>query len=188
MTDKISREKYEKIKGKAQSWYDKATEYEGDLEQLTYENQQLKIELDTLKSSIEKSHESNTSNSDSSSELLQLKNTNKEYKGNLEQLTYENQKLKIALGTLKRSLEISQKSNTSNSDISRELLQLKTTVKELNAQIIKMERDTTTIEFQHEKLIMQKESQIERYKTSLEDYKERYYELKEDNKELRKNK
>ena len=45
MTDKISREKYEKIKAKAQSWYDKAVEYEGDLEQLTYENQQLKIAL-----------------------------------------------------------------------------------------------------------------------------------------------
>jgi hypothetical protein len=181
MTDKISREKYEKIKSKAQSWYDKAIEYEGDLEQITYENEQ-------LKSSLEKSQKSNTSNSDILTENSQLKNTNKEYERDLKQLTYENQQLKIALSTFKNSLEKSQKSNTSNSNILAENSQLKNNIKELNAKITIMERETATIEFQHEKQLLQKDSQIERYKTSLEDYKERYYELKEDNKELRKNK
>ena len=181
MTDKISREKYDKIKSKAQSWYDKSIEYEGDLEQITYENEQ-------LKSSLEKLQKSNNSNSDILTENLQLKNTNKEHDRNLKQLTYENQQLKIALGTFKSSLEKSQKSNTSNSNILAENSHLKNNIKQLHEKINIMERETTTIEFQHEKQLLHKDSQIERYKTSLEDYKERYNELREDYKELRKNK
>ena len=41
----ISKEKYDRIKSKAQSWYDKALEYEGDIQNLTYENEQLKQSL-----------------------------------------------------------------------------------------------------------------------------------------------
>jgi len=37
----MSREKYEVMKVKAQGWMAKAIEYEGEVERLTYENQQL---------------------------------------------------------------------------------------------------------------------------------------------------
>lgn len=37
----MSREKYEAMKVKAQGWMEKAIQYEGEIERLTYENQQL---------------------------------------------------------------------------------------------------------------------------------------------------
>lgn len=156
----ISREKYDRIKEKAQSWYDKAFEYEGDIEHLTYENDQLK---QSLKLAEEKSQQYN-------------------------HYVSENEQLKKSLYTLKTALEKVQKHTTTTNDYRRQNHKLDQNIVELNVKITKMEHDKMSVEISHQKQILQKDNQIERYKTSLEDLRERYNELKEDNKELRKNK
>lgn len=156
----ISREKYDRIKAKAQSWYDKAIEYEGDIEHLTYENEQLK---QSLKLAQEKSQQNNN-------------------------YATENEQLKKSLHTLKIALEKLQKNNTTTNDLSKQNQKLNHTIQELTAKINKMEHEKMTNEISHQKQILQKDNEIERYKTSLEDLRERYNEMKEDNKELRKNK
>jgi chromosome segregation ATPase len=156
----ISREKYDRIKAKAQSWYDKSIEYEGDIEHLTYENEQLK---QSLKLAQEKSQQNNN-------------------------YATENEQLKKSLHTLKIALEKLQKNNTTTNDFSKQNQKLNHTIQELTAKINKMEHEKMTNEISHQKQILQKDNEIERYKTSLEDLRERYNEMKEDNKELRKNK
>lgn len=154
----ISREKYDRIKAKAQSWYDKAVEYEGDIEHLTYENKQLK---QSLKLSEKKSEQNNN-------------------------YAIENEQLKNSLHTLKIALEKFQKNNITTNDFTKRNQKLEDTIQELTSKINKMEHEKITNEISHQKQILQKDNQIERYKTSLEDLRERYNELKEDNKELRK--
>ena len=154
----ISREKYDRIKAKAQSWYDKAVEYEGDIEHLTYENEQLK---QSLKLSEKKSEQNNN-------------------------YAIENEQLKNSLHTLKIALEKFQKNNITTNDFTKRNQKLEDTIQELTSKINKMEHEKITNEISHQKQILQKDNQIERYKTSLEDLRERYNELKEDNKELRK--
>ena len=156
----ISKEKYDRIKAKAQSWYDKAIEYEGDIEHLTYENEQLK---QSLKLAQEKSQQNNN-------------------------YATENEQLKKSLHTLKIALEKLQKNNTTTNDLSKQNQKLDHNIQELTAKINKMEHEKMTNEISHQKQILQKDNEIERYKTSLEDLRERYNEMKEDNKELRKNK
>ena len=156
----ISREKYDRVKAKVQSWYDKAVEYEGDIEHLTYENEQLKH---SLKIAHEKLQQNNN-------------------------YVTENEQLKKSLHTLKIALEKLQKNNTTTNDFSKQNQKLDHTIQELTAKINKMEHEKMTNEISHQKQILQKDNQIERYKTSLEDLRERYNEMKEDNKELRKNK
>ena len=154
----ISREKYDRIKAKAQSWYDKAIEYEGDLEHLTYENEQLK---QSLKLALEKSEQNNN-------------------------YATENEQLKKSLHTLKIALEKLQKNNITTNDFTKRNQKLEDTIQELTSKINKMEHEKITNEISYQKQILQKDNQIERYKTSLEDLRERYDELNEDNKEIRK--
>jgi chromosome segregation ATPase len=156
----ISREKYDRVKAKVQSWYDKAVEYEGDIEHLTYENEQLK---QSLKIAQEKLQQNNN-------------------------YVTENEQLKKSLHTLKIALEKLQKNNTTTNDFTKQNQKLDHTIQELTVKINKMEHEKMTNEISHQKQILQKDNQIERYKTSLEDLRERYNEMKEDNKELRKNK
>jgi chromosome segregation ATPase len=156
----ISREKYDRVKAKVQSWYDKAVEYEGDIEHLTYENEQLK---QSLKIAQEKLQQNNN-------------------------YVTENEQLKKSLHTLKIALEKLQKNNTTTNDFTKQNQKLDHTIQELTVKINKMEHEKMTNEISHQKQILQKDNQIERYKTSLEDLRERYNEMKEHNKELRKNK
>lgn len=88
----ISKEKYDRVKAKLQSWYDKSVEYEGDIEHLTYENEQL---TKSLKLTQEKLQQNNN-------------------------YATENEQLKKSLHTLKIALEKLQKNNTTTNNFGKQ--------------------------------------------------------------------
>lgn len=111
---KVTREKYENMKKKAQSWYDKAFEYEGDIENLTHENQELKQSLKTeqnseyfkenqqlkqslykLKSALEKLQKYGVSNNDYFKENQKLQETIKNLNTKIMEIEHEKNNLKI---------------------------------------------------------------------------------------------
>ena len=154
----MSKEKYNRLKEKANGWRDKAIEMEGEINRLTVENEELTDKVEELFND-KINEEANEEANDEKEELL----------SNVKNLTSQNKKLNKETISLKDQYDELQKQND-----------------ELLVQYKALTNDITKMDFNYEKIVLKKDTEIDRLSSYLDDYKERYREIREDNKELRK--